>query len=114
MKKSERAKLQKVKARAKKAAEEAKTKKRSLGEIAEHGMRTNTIKYGLFTSLQKKAKTLKEACSESWNVNQKPQGGYAAEFIKAGIAAKLDDGRMFIIGSKADPNSEKKKKKKKK
>ena len=55
-----------------------------------------------------------ELADEEWNNKGRTHYGFFNELKAAGIAGRTDDKKMYIIGSKADPNAKSKKSKKSK
>ena len=108
MKKSEREKLQKAKAAAKKAVEEKAAKKKTRGEVGEFGFGVNTIKHKFCASIASKPKTMKEVCAEEWNPEGRTHYGFFNELKKDKVVALNEDKKMYIIGSAADPANNKK------
>lgn len=108
MTKDERKKLQEAKIRAKKAAEEKAAKKKTRGEVGEFGFGINTKMHLFCQSLSKAPKTMEQIKKEKWNDKGAKFNGRFNDLVKAGIAAKTKDGKMYIIGSIADPKKKKK------
>ena len=107
MKQAEKEKLQKAKARAKKAVEEKAAKKKTRGEAGEFGFGVNSKMHQFCLSLSKAPKTMEQIKKEKWNEKNAVFSNRFRQIKKMGIAGRTKDGKMYIIGSKADPNKKK-------
>jgi len=107
---AERKKMEEAKARAKEKAADAATKKQAgrRGEIGEFGYGTNSRMTLFCQSISKAAKTMEQIQKEKWNTKGAIFNRRFRELVKDSKAAKTADGKMFIIGSAADPNNKKK------
>ena len=103
----ERSKMTKAKLRAKKAAEERAAKKKVRGATGEYGFGVNTINHKFCLSISKKAKTMKEICSEEWNPKERTHYGFFNKLKSQKLANRTKDAKMFMLGSKADPKNKK-------
>lgn len=105
MKADERKKLQEAKIRARKAVEEKQAARKVRGEPGEYGF-SKESKMDLFCkAISKRPKTMDQIKAEAWNTKNAVFDSRFRQLINQGLAAKTKDGRMYIIGSKADPNN---------
>ena len=112
LRKAESDKLREVKARAKKAAEEKAANRKVRGEVGDYGFGINTMKHKFCLSITKKAKTMTELCVEKWNPKGRTHYGFFNELKSSKIANRTKEGKLFIVGSPADPNKKVSRKKK--
>ena len=105
----ERKALKEAKARAAKAAQEAREKKESKtrGEVGEYGFGINTVMHKFCDAIAQKALTMDEVQKADWNKKGAVFNSRFRKLVKAGIANKTKDGKMFVVGSKADPGKAK-------
>ena len=109
MKKNEREKLAAAKAKAKKSAEEKATKKRVLGNTGPFGFRENTLAHQFCLAISEKPQSMKEIIEAKWNTQRANYYGYVPAMVKAGTLRKTAEGKMYIVGSPADPDAKTKK-----
>ena len=104
MKKEERAKMEVAKAAAKKAAEETAAKKKVRGEVGEFGVGVNTVLHKFCEAISQKAMTMDEVRKAKWNEKGAKFNGRFAELKKNKVADRTKEGKMYIVGSPADPD----------